>query len=334
MIQPEQSPGPQRARIGKEGSVMTPPVFVGIDVAKDSLDVCVLPSGDSRHYGTSAKEVAALRRWLRRLGPRLIVLEATGGYGTTLAAELQEVGLPVAIVNPRQVRDFARALGVLAKTDAIDARVLALFAQKIEPPARPLPDAQSRQIKALVARRRQLVGLRTAERNRLTRTDIADVQASIQDVLGTIEQQLKDTDRRIHQAIIASPLWMEKATLLESVPGLGRVTTAALLAELPELGQLTRREIAALVGVAPMNRDSGTLRGRRLITGGRTAVRNALYMATLVATQHNPVIRAHYKHLCGIGKKKIVALVACMRKLIVILNAMVRKNQTWEPRIS
>lgn len=313
---------------------MTPPVFVGIDVAKESFDVCVLPSENARHYGTSTKEIHALRSWLRRLRPQLIVLEATGGYGTTLAAELQEGELAVAIVNPRQVRAFARALGVLAKTDAIDARVLALFAQKIEPPARPLADAQARQIKALVARRRQLVGLRTAERNRLTRTDIVEVQESIHDVLETIEQQLQDTDQRIHQAIVNSPMWLEKASLLESVPGLGRVTTSALLAELPELGQLTRREIAALVGVAPMNRDSGTLRGRRLITGGRTAVRNALYMATLVATRFNPVIRAHYDRLCGSGKKKIVALVACMRKLIVILNAMVRNNQPWQPRIA
>jgi len=313
---------------------MTPPIFIGIDVAKESLDVCVLPSEDTLHWGSSAKEIQALRSRLRRLSPRLIVLEATGGYGTTLAAELQEAGLAVAVVNPRQVRAFARAVGVLAKTDTLDARVLALFAQKIEPPARPLGDADARQIKALVARRRQLVGLRTAERNRLTRADIADVRASIQDVLETIEQQLQDTERRIHQAIVGSPLWLEKATLLESVPGLGRVTASALLAELPELGQLTRRQIAALVGVAPMNRDSGTLRGRRLISGGRTPVRNALYMATLVATRWNPVIHAHYNHLCTSGKKKIVALVACMRKLIIILNAMVRKNQPWNPRLS
>jgi len=313
---------------------MTPPVFIGIDVAKDSIDVCVLPSGDVWHGGTSPKEIQALRGRLRRLRPQLIVLEATGGYGTTLAAELQEAGLDVAVVNPRQVRAFARAVGVLAKTDTLDARMLALFGQKIEPPARPLGDENARQIKALVARRRQLVALRTAERNRLTRAAIAEVRASIQEVLGTIEQQLRDTDRRIHQAIVASPLWLEKAALLESVPGLGRVTASALLAELPELGQLTRREIAALVGVAPMNRDSGTLRGRRLISGGRTSVRQALYMATLVATQWNPIIRAHYNHLCAAGKKKIVALVACMRKLITILNAMVRKNQHWEPQLA
>ena len=313
---------------------MSAPVFVGIDVAKDSLDVCVLPSADTRHYGTSGKEIHALRSWLRRLRPQLIVLEATGGYGTTLAGELQDAGLAVAVVNPRQVRAFARAVGVLAKTDVLDARVLALFAQKIEPPARRLGDAHARAIKALVARRRQLVGLRTAERNRLARADVAAVQASIQEVLDTIDHQLQDTDHRIHQAIVSSPLWLEKATLLESVPGLGRVTASALLTELPELGHLTRREIAALVGVAPINRDSGTWRGHRMIAGGRTTVRNALYMATLVATRFNPVIQAHYNHLCNNGKKKIVALVACMRKLIVILNAMVRKNQPWEPRLA
>lgn len=313
---------------------MKEPVFVGIDVSKERVDVCVLPGEDPHQFGTSRKDVQALRRWLRRQHPRLIVLEATGGYGTTLAAELQESGLAVAVVNPRQVRAFARALGLLAKTDAIDARVLALFAQKIEPPARPLGDAQARQIKALVARRRQLVDLRTAERNRLTRADVADVRDSIQEVLNTIDRQLQDTDRRIYEAIAASPLWVEKATLLESVPGLGRVTAAALLAELPELGQLTRRQIAALAGLAPMNRDSGTLRGRRMITGGRTTVRNALYMATLVATRHNPVVRTHYQHLCNSGKKKIVALVACMRKLMVILNAMIKNNQPWEPKLA
>jgi transposase len=309
-------------------------VFVGIDVSKEFVDVCVLPEGAPHQFGTTPKDIQALRRWLRRRRPRLIVLEATGGYGTTLAAELQEAGLAVAVVNPRQVRAFARALGLLAKTDTIDARVLALFAQKIEPPARPLGDAQARQIKALVARRRQLVDLRTAERNRLTRADVADVHDSIQEVLHTIDRQLQDTDRRIREAIAASPLWVEKATLLESVPGLGRVTAAALLAELPELGQLTRRQIAALAGLAPMNRDSGTLRGRRMITGGRTTVRNALYMATLVATRFNPVIRAHYTQLCNSGKKKIVALVACMRKLIVILNAMIKNNQPWQPKLA
>jgi len=306
--------------------------FIGIDVSKDAIDVCVLPSGQTFHGSTGPKEVQALRGRLRRLHPVLITLEATGGYGTTLAAELQEAGLAVAVVNPRQVRSFARALGLLAKTDTLDARVLALFAQKIEPPARPVGDHESRHIKALVARRRQLVALRTAERNRLGRAEIDEVRASIQIVLDAIEQQLTDTDRRIQQAIMASPVWLEKATLLESVPGLGRVTASALLAELPELGQLTRREIAALVGVAPMNRDSGTMRGYRTISGGRTEVRKALYMATLVATRYNPVIHAFYHRLCASGKKKMVALVASMHKLLSILNAMIKHQQVWKPK--
>ena len=306
--------------------------FVGIDVSKDTLDMYVLPSGQTIHTSTSLQDTQALRTRLRRLRPALIALEATGGYGTTLAAELQDAGLAVAVVNPRQVRAFARALGLLAKTDTLDARVLALFAQKIEPPARPVGDPSARHIKALVARRRQLVALRTAERNRLARADIAEVRTSIQSVLDAIEQQLTDTDRRIHQAITASPLWLEKATLLESVPGLGSVTASALLAELPELGQLTRRQIAALVGVAPMNRDSGTLRGHRAISGGRTAVRNALYMATLVATRWNPVIHAYYHRLCAAGKKKMVALIAAMHKLLTLLNAMLKHQQAWKPK--
>lgn len=335
MVEPEQSPGPVlRARIGKKGCVMTRGIFIGIDVAKDTLDVCVLPSGQTIHSSTSAKQIQALRARLCRLRPTLIVLEATGGYGTTLAAELQEAGLAVAVVNPRQVRAFARAFGILAKTDTLDARVLALFAQKIEPPARLVGDANARHIKALVARRRQLIAMRTAERNRLTRTDTTEVTASIQIVLDTIDQQLTDTDRRIHDAIKTSPIWLEKAILLESVPGLGRVTASALLAELPELGQLSRREIAALVGVAPMNRDSGTLRGHRAIYGGRTTVRNALYMATLVATRWNPVIHAYYNRLCAAGKKKMVALIAAMHKLLTILNAMIKHQQTWNHQIA
>ncbi|MEW5701369.1 MAG: IS110 family transposase [Candidatus Zixiibacteriota bacterium] len=311
---------------------MNQEVCIGIDVSKDTLDVCVLPSKQTIHTGTAPKDIAALRRRLRRLRPQLIALESTGGYGTTLAAELQEAGLAVAVVNPRQVRAFARALGILAKTDALDAHVLALFAQKIEPPARPVGDPHARHIKALVARRRQLVALRTAERNRLARADVAAVHASIQIVLEAIEQQLTDTDRRIHQAIMTSPLWLEKATLLESVPGLGRVTASALLAELPELGQLTRREIAALVGVAPLNRDSGTLRGHRTIYGGRPTVRRALYMATLVATRFNPVIHAFYNRLCASGKTKMVALIAAMHKLLTILNAMLKHQQAWKPK--
>ena len=309
-------------------------IYVGIDVAKDSLDVHILPHARRIHCTTNAKDVQKLIDQLRGLKVNLIVLEATGGYGTTLAAELQQAGLAVAVVNPRQVRNFAKATGRLAKTDRIDAEVLALFAQRIQPPARSVGDENERKIKALVARRRQLVTTRTAEQNRRDRASNDMVAASIDAVLETIDKQLDEMDRMIRQFVQSSPAWMEKAELLQSVPGLGPVTTHVLLAELPELGRLNRREIASLVGVAPINRDSGTLRGRRMIGGGRTTVRNALYMAALVATRHNPVIRAYYLRLVENGKRKIVALVAAMRKLLTILNTMLKNNQPWRTEIA
>ena len=309
-------------------------IYVGIDVAKDSLDVHILPHARHIHCTTNAKDVQKLTDRLRGLKVNLIVLEATGGYGTTLAAELQQAGLAVAVVNPRQVRNFAKATGRLAKTDRIDAEVLAMFAQRIQPPARRVGDENERKIKALVARRRQLVTTRIAEQNRRDRAGNDMVAASIDAVLETIDKQLDEMDRMIRQFVQSSPAWMEKAELLQSVPGLGPVTTHVLLAELPELGRLNRREIASLVGVAPINRDSGTLRGRRMIGGGRTTVRNALYMAALVATRHNPVIRAYYLRLVESGKKKIVALVAAMRKLLTILNTMLKNNQTWRTKIA
>ena len=309
-------------------------IYVGIDVAKDSLDVHILPHTRRIHCTTNTKDVQKLIDRLRGLKVNLVVLEATGGYGTTLAAELQQAGLAVAVVNPRQVRNFAKATGRLAKTDRIDAEVLALFAQRIQPPARSVGDENERKIKALVARRRQLVTTRIAEQNRRDRAANDMVAASIDAVLETIDKQLDETDRMIRQFVQSSPAWMEKAELLQSVPGLGPVTTHVLLAELPELGRLNRREIASLVGVAPINRDSGTLRGRRMIGGGRTTVRNALYMAALVATRHNPVIRAYYLRLVENGKRKIVALVAAMRKLLTILNTMLKNNQPWRTEIA
>ena len=309
-------------------------IYVGIDVAKDSLDVHILPHAQRIHCTTNAKDVQKLTEQLRKLKIKLIVLEATGGYGTTLAAELQQAGLAVAVVNPRQVRNFAKATGRLAKTDRIDAEVLALFAQRIQPPARSVGDENERKIKALVARRRQLITTRTAEQNRRNRASNDIVAASIDAVLETIDKQLDEMDRMIRQFVQSSPAWMEKAKLLQSVPGLGKVTTHVLLAELPELGRLNRREIASLVGVAPINRDSGTLRGRRMIGGGRTTVRNALYMAALVATRHNPVIRVYYQRLVESGKRKIVALVAAMRKLLTILNTMLKNNQPWRTEIA
>ena len=267
---------------------------------------------------------------MHHLQPVLIVLEATGGYQRTLAAALASDGLPVAVVNPRQVRDFARATGQLAKTDAIDAKMLALFAERIRPEVRPLPEAEQQALAALVARRRQLLEMLQAERNRLSMAHKA-VQDELRAHIRFLEKRLDKANRALQEAIEASPIWRAKEDLLRSVPGVGPVLSATLLAELPELGRLSGREIAALVGVAPFNRDSGTLRGQRCIWGGRVSVRCALYMGTLVAVRHNPVLRRFYEQLLGRGKAKKVALVACMRKLLVILNAMMKTQTHWNP---
>jgi len=331
MVYPGQSPGTiRRSRIYKDGNAMTEAVHVGIDVAKNTLDVHVRPAGRHIHCTTSIEDVQGLIRQLKDLGQPLIVLEATGGYGTSLAAELQAEGLDVALVNPRQVRNFAKALGRLAKTDRIDAEVLALFGERIQPPPRSVGTENDRKIKALVARRRQLVSMSIAEQNRLKRAKNQTVVASIQAVLKLILRQIAGTDEQLQQAVKQSPSWMHKAMLMQSVPGVGQTTTFMLLANLPELGQLNRRQIAALVGVAPMNRDSGLMRGRRTITAGRSEVRKALYMATLVATRYNPHIRSYYCRLVEAGKKKMIALVAAMRKLLIVLNTMIKNNQIWK----
>ena len=250
-----------------------------------------------------------------------------------MAAALASAGLPVAIVNPRQVRDFARATGVLAKTDRIDATTLALFAERIRPEVRPLPDAVAEELTALVTRRRQILEMLLSERNRL-RLASAAVRRGIEKHIRWLEHQLQDTDQDLERRVQASPLWRAKDDLLRSVPGIGPTTARTLLAELPELGRLDRREIAALVGVAPFNRDSGTLRGRRVIWGGRAAVRRTLYMATLAATRCNPLLRAFYLRLRERGKPAKLALVACMRKLLTILNAMLRDQQPWRPELA
>jgi transposase len=307
--------------------------FAGIDVSKDHFDVHVLPEDIAFQTGTSEKDITRLIAKLKKKSVNLIVIEATGGYGTQLAAELQANDLPTAVVNPRQTRAFALATGWLAKTDRIDAKALAEFAQKLQPPARSVGDENTLEIKAVVARRRQLVDMRTAELNRLDRAKNKVIRESIQAVLNFIEQQIKDTEDQMKDAIKKSSEWTEKAKLLKSVPGVGDVTSRTLLAELPELGQLNRRQIAALVGVAPMNCDSGKFRGHRKIRGGRTPVRNALYMAALVAIQHNPKIKSYYQRLVQSGKKKIVALVAGMRKLLTILNLMVKNNQPWQAEV-
>jgi transposase len=302
--------------------------YVGIDVAKVRLDVAVRPSGEQWITPTDATSLEELVGRLQALQPELIVLEATGGREGPTVAALAAAGLPVAVVNPRQVRDFARAIGQLAKTDVLDAQVLAHFAQVIHPTPRPLPDAQAQELAALLARRRQLIQMVTAERQRLD-TALPRVQAHIQRHLAWLEAELADLDQALRDQVQASPVWRERDNLLRSVPGIGPTTALTLLAELPELGQLDRKAIAALVGVAPLSCESGTWRGRRIVWGGRARVRTALYMAALVASRYNPTIVTFYRRLCAAGKPKKVALTACMHKLLTILNAMMRQGSPW-----
>lgn len=306
---------------------------VGIDVGKEQLDVAwTQQARPSAVYANTPAARAELVALLLRQQPERIVLEATGGYERPLVADLLEAALPVVVVNPRQVRDFARSTGRLAKTDRIDAQVLAQFGQAVRPEIRPLPGPQAQALSECVTRRRQLLQMRTAESQRRAQARSERVRQSIEDVIETIDAQLDDLDRELDTLIRACPAWQEKLDLLKSTPGIGDATARALIAELPELGRCSRQQIAALVGVAPINRDSGTLRGRRAIWGGRADVRTSLYMATLVATRHNPLIRACYQRLLATGKKKMVALVACMRKLLVILNAMLRDQRPWQQK--
>jgi transposase len=303
--------------------------YVGIDVAKAQLDVAVRPSGEQWVVLTDVASIEALVGRLQAVQPTLVVLEATGGREVAAAAALVAGGLPVAVVNPRQVRDFARAIGQLAKTDALDAQVLARFAEVVRPQPRPLPDAQAQEFAALLARRRQLVGMLTAERQRLD-TALPAVQSHIERHVGWLEQELSNLDRTLREQVQASPVWRDREDLLRSVPGIGPTTALTLLAELPELGRLDRKAIAALVGVAPLNCESGTWRGKRIVWGGRARVRSVLYMAALVASRHNSVIAAFYQRLCEAGKPKKLALVACMHKLLTILNAIVRHGTPWQ----
>lgn len=308
------------------------PSYVGIDVAKAHLEVAVHPEGTAWRSSTAGVGLAETVERLRALGPALVVLEASGGVEVPVVGALAAAGLPVAVVNPRQVRDFAKATGRLAKTDRLDAGVLARFGAAVRPAVRPLPDAQVQALGALVTRRRQVVEMLVAERHR-RRSAPPPVRRRIERHLGVLEEELAELDRDLQDALRASPLWREQEDLLRGVPGVGPTTACTLLAELPELGQLGRRQVAALVGVAPLNRDSGTRRGQRAVWGGRASVRTALYLATLVATRHNPVIRATYQRLRAAGKPKKVALVACMRKLLVILNAMLKHRTPWNPRL-
>jgi transposase len=304
-------------------------MFIGIDVASAHCDVAFGNEGTVRTYTNQDIDLDALVNELQQCDAvELVVLEATGGYEALVVAKLAAAQLPVVVVNPRQVRDFAKSLGRLAKTDVIDARVLALFGERVRPAVRLLKDEQTHALEGLLARRRQLVEMMVAEKNRLIHAH-GEVRKSIEQTIAFLKKQLKHLDRDLDDSIHASPLWREKEALYRGVPGVGPQMTITLLACLPELGHLNRREISALVGVAPFNRDSGTLRGRRTIYGGRATVRGALYMATLVATRHNPVIRVFYQHLLAQHKPKKLALVACMRKLLVILNSMAKTNEPW-----
>ena len=304
-------------------------IYVGIDVSKESLDVAVVPSGEKWQYPNTEAGLNKLIGKLGKLSPALIVMEPTGGFEAPLAGALAAEGLPVAIVNARQIRDYARAVGKLAKTDTLDAMVIAEFAQRVQPEVRPLRDEENQEIKALVSRRRQLIEMLTAEKNRLA-TAPKWMKSKILDHVKWLTREIEDLDRNLRQQIESSPFWREKDDLLRSIPGVGNVTSAIILAELPELGTLNRKEIAALAGVAPFNRDSGTMRGKRRIWGGRTVIRSALYMAALVGTRYNPVIRAFYIRLLAKGKAKKVALVACMRKLLTILNSIIRYRKAWK----
>lgn len=307
-------------------------MFVGIDVAKAELVVSVLPGAERFTVENDEAGVRALVQRIAASRPQLIVLEATGGYELLAVAALAAAALPVVVVNPRQVRDFAKATGQLAKTDRIDADILARFADVVRPEVRLIPDAAAHELDALLTRRRQLLEMLQAERNRVGQvfgTGKKQVRKSLKAHITFLERELRSTDTDLGEMVRQRPVWRERDELLRSVPGVGPVLSRTLLADLPELGRLSRRAIAKLVGVAPLSRDSGTMRGRRFVQGGRAAVRGVLYMAALVATRRNTVIREFYLRLVEAGKPKKLALVACMRKLLTILNTMVRTNTTW-----
>lgn len=305
--------------------------FIGIDVAKRFFDVCSYSDGKVIHYEYTPEGVAKCVKRLAGIKPKLVVMEATGGYEMTLAVKLQAAQLPVAIVNPKRVRDFARAVGQIAKTDRIDAYIIARYASTIKPSVSNRISDNARKIKALVARRRQLVDMRTAEKNRVDHVFGKAVGKSIMAVIKTIEREIKKVEAEISKRIERDDQLRDKAECIKTVPGIGDITASMIIAELPELGRFNRRQIAALVGVAPINRDSGMFRGKRMIGGGRKEVRTRLFMPTLVAIQHNPVIRDFYARMLKAGKTKMTAVVACMRKLVVILNTMLAKNETWKP---
>ena len=308
-------------------------IFVGIDVSKETLDVFVRPSGERRRTGNDEKGWTELVSWLGGLSPALIVAESTGGYERGLVIALSDAGLPIRVVNPMHVRSFARATGRLAKTDPIDAEVLAHYAEACRPQIRPLPDAEAREMTAVLARRRQLIEMRTAEKQRLAQA-LTAVKKRIDRHITWLEREIGRVDEDLDDWLKRSPIYKELGDRLASVPGVGPQTVLMLLLNLPELGTLNRKEIAALAGLAPMNRDSGFARGRRILFGGRAQVRAVLYMAAVVASRHNAVLRAFYERLLASGKKPKVALVACARRLLTILNAIARTGVPWNPALA
>ena len=337
--EPEQLPGPTKPVSCKDGPTVLKEVlmeqhdiqhdiYVGIDVAKASVDVAIRPGGDRCEVSNDQAGITALVTQMRQLNPVALVMEASGGLELPLVAALAAASLPVVVVNPRQVRDFAKATGRLAKTDSLDAAVLAHFAEALRPPLRPLRDADTQVLNSLVARRQQVVTMLVAERNRLSSAAVT-VRPSVEAHIAWLKQELDDLDQNLRQTLRQSPVWREKDDLLRSVPGIGNQISLTLLAYLPELGTLNRRQIAALVGVAPFNRDSGTLRGKRTVWGGRARVRTVLCMGAMVASRFNPVIRDFYQRLLSAGKPKKLALTACMRKLLIILNSMLKYGSSW-----
>ena len=302
--------------------------YVGIDVSKDRLDVAVLGEEEEKQVENTTQGIAGLVAWMQELQPELIVVEATGGYQRAVVEALFWAGLPVAVVNPARVRQFARACGLLAKTDKLDAQVLAVFGQRVRPRLYAAKSEAGKQLSALLVRRKQVDEMLKAEQNRL-RMVSPSLRGSVERMLAVLKEEKKRLDEELRGLMNEQKAWQAQIEILDSAPGVGLVTTATLLAELPELGKLDRKKVAALVGVAPMNYDSGKKRGYRKTKAGRTDVRSVLYMSTLVATRYNPVIRTQYQHLLTRGKLKKVALTACMRKFLTILNAMVRDQQPF-----
>jgi transposase len=308
-------------------------VFVGIDVAKDSMEVRVHQEAESREYSNDENGLSKLIAKMKKLSPSLIVLESTGGYEEDTAFELQSEGFPVAVLNPRYIRDFARSIGILAKTDKIDARVVALYAATIQPTPRILPDEETQGLRAIMMRRRQVVTMLTAEKNRLQQANKA-VKGRIQAHINWLEQELDDVNKELKETVKNNAEWQEKDAIIQSVPGVGPNLSITLLSEFPELGSLNRKQIAALGGVAPFNRDSGTMRGKRSIWGGREIVRTATYMSAFVAIRFNPLLKTFFNRLIEAGKPYKVAIVACMRKLLCILNTMLKNHTFWNCQVT